>query len=686
MWMYGNKFQHELLCFNVVASLIINVNLNIQSQMNEEWWINEIFGGTTNFFNLNNKKRQIHDAYEEFIIDFIQSGCLDDIYFDESESEIDLNKRYGRTLKRNYWRETNWGQLYINNPEVKDPSTKTARDFRRRFRVPFPIFDEIIVPECDRLNVFEVRDLARVRIPTDFKVLICLRILGRGTYQDDIAEMSGSFKSTCNKVFRQFLRNFTPAFYSKFVVPPTGMKRKKIMDTYAKIGLHGCMGSMDATHVFWARCPENMHNLCIGKEKKPSVAWNCVVDHAYGIHHVSDLIFGATNDMTLARNDAYPMKFSNGGFEKIKFEILIGRGLVQVCYGAYLITDTGYLKQNCFVCPMPNRVDRQAVIFSEFVESTRKDVECTFGQLKNRFRIIKRPLEMESLHEINLLFKACCVLHNMILIYDHRDIMHWEVGVDWALLNPDDDEPDHVIEGDYLVDEEPPEAIFHPDLPQFVVQPGPRLHLKALDDHQKLLNKLCVSFKYQYEMGLISWPRSFSTVQKRQMPCHRIAMIANRAEREIYDSLIVGPSILKGMDSEGNFTMDLQNGLFAGVNYRPGNKIVKFKDGERISKLELLRREECGKGGYALHINAMDAMDLYDIRHMCKASMANDPTNAWNTKTNCLAKENSELRSHVTKMKCSFFLEAIAIINVGDEITFRYSPKDEKSTYRFPSI
>ena len=421
------------------------------------------------------------------------------------------------------------------------------------------------------------------------------------------------------------------------------------------------------------------------QRKKPTVAWNCVVDHAYGIHHVSDLIFGATNDMTLARNDHYPKKFSNGGFEKIRFEILIARGLAQVCYGAYLITDTGYLKQNCFICPMPNRVDRQAVIFSEFIESTRKDVECTFGQLKNRFRIIKRPIEMDSLFEINLLFKACCVLHNMILIYDHRDIMHWEVGVDWELLEPDEDEPEQVIEGDYLVEEEAPEAIVHPDLPKFVVHPTAKLHLKPLEDHHKFINKLCLSFKLQYDMGLISWPRSFSSAQKRLMPCHRVAQIAARAEREIYDTLVVAPSHLKGMDADGKYTIDIGAGLFAGVNYRPGNKIVKFKDGERISQQELSRREALGKGGYALHINMLEARDLYEVRHMCKASMANDPSNAWNTVTNKIPKQNCELRCHITKMKCSFFLVAITNIAIGEEIITCYSPTVGDPTYFFPS-
>ena len=569
---------------------------------------------------------------------------------------------------------------------MMDPTTKLAREFRRKFRVPYPVFDKMIVPECNRLNVFEVKDMARVRIPTEIKVMICLRIIGRGAYHDDIAEMAFSFKSTCEKVFKQFLRNFTPFFYSTFVRHPTGELRKKIMQTYAKIGLHGCMGSMDATHIIWARCPEKLHNLCIGKEKKPTLAWNCVVDHAYGIHHVSDVIYGATNDMTLARNDIYPRMFANGSFGNIRFEILTSPGVVVKCYGAYLITDTGYLKQNCVICPMSNRVDRQAVIFSEFIESTRKDVECTFGQLKNRFRILKRPIEMESVHDINLLFKACCVLHNMILIYDHRDILHWEGGINWELLEPDGDEPDILDEGNYFQPIVEVDAIVHPPLPQFVVTLGQGMTFNPTLDHQSFMNLLCKSFQIQYEMGLISWPRSFSSHQKRLIPCFRVTNIANRAERELYDSLFVAPSKLLGLDSNGLYTISINMGLFAGINYFRSNVIVKFKDGERISRLELQRREDCGLGGYALHINAVDVMDLYAVRHMCKASMANDPTECWDTATDSLAVPNCVLCPKITRMKCSFTLKAIKNIAPGEEILFSYSDRSTGTqSYQFPS-
>ncbi len=47
-------------------------------------------------------------------------------------------------------------------------------------------------------------------------------------------------------------------------------------------------------------------------------------------------------------------------------------------------------------------------------ESTRKDVECVFGILKKRFRILTRPfLEFEPA-KIDRTVRTCAILHNMI--------------------------------------------------------------------------------------------------------------------------------------------------------------------------------------------------------------------------------------------------------------------------------
>ena len=129
-----------------------------------------------------------------------------------------------------------------------------------------------------------------------------LRILARGNCADDIAEMSNGCENTVNYVFRLFCINFFDTFFNEFVYIPTGESLKRTMDAYEAVGIPGAMGSMNATHVGWDKCPTFYTHLCKGKEKYPTVAFDCGVDHFRFLQYVSDAYFGATNDIQICQD------------------------------------------------------------------------------------------------------------------------------------------------------------------------------------------------------------------------------------------------------------------------------------------------------------------------------------------------------------------------------------------------
>lgn len=51
----------------------------------------------------------------------------------------------------------------------------------------------------------------------------------------------------------------------------------------------------------------------------------------------------------------------------------------------------------------------------------RKDVECTFGILKGRFRILKTGIRLHSTQSVDRIWATCCALHNMLLEVDGLD-------------------------------------------------------------------------------------------------------------------------------------------------------------------------------------------------------------------------------------------------------------------------
>ena len=68
------------------------------------------------------------------------------------------------------------------------------------------------------------------------------------------------------------------------------------------------------------------------------------------------------------------------------------------------------------ICPY-ERVDSNTLegYFSTNLEGVRKDVECTFGILKKRWRILNNGLQYRDIRICEKIFVVCCCLHNFLL-------------------------------------------------------------------------------------------------------------------------------------------------------------------------------------------------------------------------------------------------------------------------------
>ena len=80
-------------------------------------------------------------------------------------------------------------------------------------------------------------------------------------------------------LFHQFVEGMTNLVYPIFVTVPTGDLLERVMSVYSRLGLPGCVGSMDCTRVKWSRCKKADRWYCIGKEGFPTLVFQVVVDH-----------------------------------------------------------------------------------------------------------------------------------------------------------------------------------------------------------------------------------------------------------------------------------------------------------------------------------------------------------------------------------------------------------------------
>ena len=90
------------------------------------------------------------------------------------------------------------------------------------------------------------------------------------------------------------------------------------------------------------------------------------------------------------------------------YERKISGEIIEVEYqGVWFMVDNGYLNWLCTVPPVKNATSYQTIRFSEWLESMRKDVECTFGILNkyNTYSIsLLTKLFYNSLNVYNIFY------------------------------------------------------------------------------------------------------------------------------------------------------------------------------------------------------------------------------------------------------------------------------------------
>lgn len=622
---------------------------------------------------------------------------------DEEEDEQSKKRRRIRGLTAEEWQNTSWGKM-LRNEAIRDISTVEGKEFRRRYRLPAPFFLDYLVPECQRLNLFEskVKENGELmgHIPIAIKVLIALRMLARGNVVDDLVEMSEASSFIVRHCFKTFILNFAREFKDAFITMPTGEELEKIMAIYARLGFPGALGSMDCTHVRWLVCPRNLTNLCTGKEAFPTLSFQVVVDHARKIHHVSVSGFGSMNDINMCTVDVIVKDDDKGLldtsgqtrnlYKEVEFTVLDDYGQPTTIRGAYLITDGGYEPLSIFVNPNVGRSDRGSIVWSEFLEAIRKDVECTFGILKNRFHIL-RGIKFPEQEIVDAAFVSCCILHNMLLEIDGYDISAWELDVAWERVDmspvwdlPVDLDDAPVVEDVFVNDEGPPiepfEGVEFAEVVQDngVVELSPRREPVVrvltipLRQPSKLRDLLVKHFSCQYRLGRVQWPKNMRRTDRlllgRSAPVKTPAAIM-RALSIVRETLYVKNSDLRLMMGED--VIDLIGlGLFSSIPVRKDEVISHFI-GEFVTHAERLRRKRVsGKEEYTIRYNHRYYYDCSPFLEVCKLSRANDPSECFNIKTRAEAIANAYLSIDlIGKRLC---LKALIDIPPNQEIAWVY--------------
>ena len=332
------------------------------------------------------------------------------------------------SIREATFEDSTWYRLYIQVPPV---GKRLLKIFRKRFRIPYSEF----VSMCNDIKKNELferwafTDAVGVK-PSDIRLLLLgtLRYLGRAHTFDDASEAT-YISADVHRVFLMaFLEYGSTVLYAKYVLTPLKtMDSKRIEKLFRIAGFNGCHGSSDGTHIGLLSCPSWAFNNHKGfKLGVPSRNYNATVTHCKQILGTTFGHPGTWNDKTLVLFDELIKSVHDGKLMKDKefelFELDKDGNLVSILYsGVWFLVDNGYLDWSTTVPPMKHPLTYEEIRFSEWLESMRKDIECTFGIMKQRFHVLKYGIRLHKISNSDKVWSTCCALHNMLLFIDGLD-------------------------------------------------------------------------------------------------------------------------------------------------------------------------------------------------------------------------------------------------------------------------
>lgn len=329
-----------------------------------------------------------------------------------------------------------------------DDARRGELRFRSRYRVPRVVYDDWksaileVAPEVDKLANPGLKRTDNV-VPLDNKLLTVLRSLGRGVSTADDTDHSGMSPASISNSVKEICKITSTRLFDKYVYPPRDeMEMASTMQLYTDVGLAGCFGSMDAVHLPWDRCPDGLATIFRGRYGLPTLTHNCTVSNDLFFMSATHSAPGTRNDKLLVRSDPLSLALKNGRFANVSYELIGPDGAVRRLCDPYLIVDGGYHRWRHLICGYGRSFDDKEAAFTKRLTSVRKDVECAFGILKRRFRILKIPLQFQKAVTIDAVFRTCLVLHNLTLVADGRryvghsrasGLREWtDAGVEWG--------------------------------------------------------------------------------------------------------------------------------------------------------------------------------------------------------------------------------------------------------------
>lgn len=234
-------------------------------------------------------------------------------------------------------------------------------------------------------------------------------------------------KSTVAVIVKETCEVLWTELHEEYLPEPTTEKWRSIAQKYYdKWNFPNCLGSIDGKHIR-IKCPSNSGSMYFNYKHFFSINLQAISDAEYKFIVIDVGAYGRESDGGVFRNSAFFERLQSNDLN-IPEEVELPGTNTRIPY--VFVGDEAYPLMTHLLRPYPrNQLNYNNKIFNYRLSRARRLVECSFGILTAKWRILNKSIET-SIDSAIAITKATCLLHNIIMTHNSKTNLNMDLLID----------------------------------------------------------------------------------------------------------------------------------------------------------------------------------------------------------------------------------------------------------------